>query len=119
MIAHCGVQIHIKHRDASCCERNVYDILISLDRVFVFELWIGYNLVLRLKILPKGLSHFGISEKQDSSKVKPQRIPRAGHVGWVLNRQFGQSPHSSDLVLGPQRTPIRLAARGEEGSYWT
>ena len=35
-------------------------------------MWIGYDLVLRLKILRKGLSHFGIFEKQDGSEVKPQ-----------------------------------------------
>ena len=72
-IAHCSLRIHIKHRDASCCERHVYDISISLNWICVFEWWISYDLVLRLKILRKHLYYFGISEKQDSSQVKPQQ----------------------------------------------
>ena len=64
----------MKHRDASCCEPYSYDILISLNRVLVFELWIGFDLVPWLKILRKRLSYFGIFEKQDSSQVKPQQV---------------------------------------------
>ena len=48
---------------------------ISLNRAFVFELWIGHDLVRRLKMLRKGLLNFGIFEKQDSSQVKPQQDP--------------------------------------------
>ena len=73
-VAHCSLRIHMKHRDASCCERIVYDIALSLNRVFVFELWIGFHVVPRLKILCNGLSYFGIFKKQDSSQVKPQRV---------------------------------------------
>ena len=52
---------------------RVYNTSISLKRVFVSEF--GYDLVLRLKILRKrGLSRFGIFEKQDSSQVKPRRV---------------------------------------------
>ena len=59
-IAHCSLRIHMKHRDARCCERNGYDISLFSNRAFVFELRIRYDLVLRLKILRDGLSHFGI-----------------------------------------------------------
>ena len=83
-IERCSMRIHIKHRDASCCERNVYDIFISLNTIFVFELWIGFDLVPRLKILRKGLSYFGFFEKQDSSQVKPQQAP--GGVGLLAYR---------------------------------
>ena len=62
----CSLQIHMKHRDASCCERDVYHISISLNGAFVFELWIGFHLVPPLKILRKCLLYFGILEKQDS-----------------------------------------------------
>ena len=64
----------MKHGDASCCEQYVYDILIPLNRVCVFELWIGFNFVPRLKILRNGLSYFAIFQKQDSSQVKPQQV---------------------------------------------
>ena len=72
-IAHCSLRIHMKHPDASCCERNVFDISISLNGVFVFELSIGYDLVLCLKILREGSSYFGNFENQNSSAVKPQQ----------------------------------------------
>ena len=69
-----SANIHMKRRDASCSERNVYDISISLNRVFVFELWIGFDLVPRLKIVRKCLSYFEIFEKQDSSELKRQQV---------------------------------------------
>ena len=54
-----SANIHMKHQDASCAERNVYDIWISLNRVlFVFELWIELNLVPRLQIPAKGFVVF-------------------------------------------------------------
>ena len=66
-VAHCSLRIHMKSRDASCCEQNAYDILISLNRVFVFEFRNRFHLVPHLEILRKSLSSFGILEKQDSS----------------------------------------------------
>ena len=72
-ITHCSLRTHMKHRDASCCQRNVYDILISLNRAFVFELWIEYDSMPRLQSLCEGLPYFGIFDKQDRCQVKPQR----------------------------------------------
>ena len=81
-IAHCSRQTNMKHRDARCFERGVYDVLMFLNRVWVFQLWIRYNLMLSLKILRRGLSYFGIFEKQDSSEVKPQQRETPTRLQW-------------------------------------
>ena len=64
----------MKDQDTSCCEQNVYDSSISLNGVFVFKLPIGYDLLLCLKILHKGLWCFWVFENQDSPEVKPQQV---------------------------------------------
>ena len=53
----------------------VYDISISLNRVFFFEFvdWVRFGAPPK-DPAKKGLSYFGIFEKQDSSQIKPQQV---------------------------------------------
>ena len=49
-------------------KENVYDISISLNMVFVFELWIGFDLVPRFKIVRKGCRIMGFWRNTTASK---------------------------------------------------
>ena len=104
----------MKHRDASCRRRNVYDISISLNRVFVYEGWIGYNLVLRLKVLPKDLSYFEIFEKQDSSQVKPQQL-----VQHIILRNNLSTWRLEPVNMGPIEHLELLRYQSLEAGYRT
>ena len=107
---------NMKRRDASCCERNVYHISISVKRVSVFKLWMGFDLVPRLKILRKHLSCCGILEKQDTSHVKTQHPPtrfrrQRGTVG-TASKKPSPAVRLSAECYGAARAREEPAASG-------
>ena len=96
-MAHCSLRIHMKYPHANGCERN------SLNRVFVFEFVDG----VRFGAPPKdsaqrGLSYFGIFDKQDSYQIKPQQA----HWYEFTGQQLAQESGSMHFTLGAGDTKL-------------
>ena len=67
-----------------------------MNRAFVFELWIWFDLVPQVTILRNSLSSFGIFERQDSSKAKGQQTTStAQHTTHKTPPKEHRTAHSS------------------------